>query len=138
MPDIEGMKGREINYIPDRLIADPVVFRGMTDTEVVTIVVIGIIFWIPVSIILLLPFGYGLFGVAVGVGMAILTLLFAGKRLTNLKRKQPDGLHVVFFKRWLQKKGFGSYGFIDQSQKWDVRRSKPVSVVKIVQEDEDS
>lgn len=132
------MKGREINYIPDRLIADPVVFRGMTDTEVVAIIVIGIIFWIPVSILLLLPFGYGLFGVAVGVGMAILTLIFAGKRLTNLKRKQPDGLHVVFFKKWLQKKGFGSYGFINQSTKWDVRRSKPVTTVKIVQEDEDS
>lgn len=138
MPDIEGMKGREINYIPDRLIADPVVFRGMTDTEVVAIVVIGIIFWVPVSILFLLPFGYGLFGVGVGVGMAILTLLFAGKRLTNLKRKQPDGLHVVFFKKWLQKKGFGSYGFIDKSKKWDVRRSKQVTAVKIVQEDEDS
>ena len=32
-----GMNGREIEFIPDRLIEEPVVYRGLTDTEVVTI-----------------------------------------------------------------------------------------------------
>ncbi|MEJ2622831.1 MAG: DUF3487 family protein, partial [Candidatus Thiodiazotropha sp.] len=43
------MNGREIEFIPDRLIEEPVVFRGLTDTEVVMIIMIAIIFWIPVS-----------------------------------------------------------------------------------------
>ncbi len=43
------MKGREIDFIPDRLIEEPVVFRGMTDTEVVFISVASIVFWVPVT-----------------------------------------------------------------------------------------
>ncbi len=39
-----GMNGREIEFIPDRLIEEPVVFRGLTDTEVVMIIVAAIIF----------------------------------------------------------------------------------------------
>ena len=52
-----GMKGREIDFIPDRLIEEPVVFRGLTDTEVVVLIIAGLVFWIPVSVLLLLPFG---------------------------------------------------------------------------------
>lgn len=124
--DVDGMRGGNIEYIPDRLIADPVVFRGMTDSEVVTIMVMGVIFWVPVSILALLPFGYGLFGVAVGVGLAICSLILAGKRLQRIKMKQPDGLHVVHFKKGLQRRGFKNFGFIEQSCSWDIRRSKPV------------
>lgn len=126
MTETEGMKGREILYIPDRLIADPVVFRGMTDSEIVGLMTVGTLFWTPISILILLPFGYGLFGVAIGVGLAIGTLLLASKVLIRLKRKQPDGLHVVHFKKLLQRKGLKHYGYIDQSQCWDIRRSKTV------------
>jgi len=126
MAETEGMKGREILYIPDRLIADPVVFRGMTDSEIVGLMMVGTLFWTPISILILLPFGYGLFGVAIGVDIDIGTLLLASKVLIRLKRKQPDGLHVVHFKKMLQRKGLKHYGYIDQSQCWDIRRSKPV------------
>ena len=74
-----GMKGREIDFIPDRLIEEPVVFRGLTDTEVVVLIIAGLVFWIPVSVLLLLPFGWGLFGVGIGVGMAIVSLLLVGR-----------------------------------------------------------
>lgn len=137
MADIEGMRGREIDYIPDRLIAEPVVFRGLTDSEVVGIMVIGIVFWTPVSIVILLPFGYGLFGIALGIGLAILTLLVAGKKLTDMKRKQPDGLHMVFIKKWLQRKGFGKQVFIDESKHWDIRRSYEVKKPKKEHEEDE-
>ena len=132
MAEIEGMQGREIQYIPDRLIAEPVVFRGMTDTEVVGMMILGIVVWTPIAILILLPFGYGLFGVALGVGLAIGQLLVAGKYLTRLKRKQPDGLHVVHFKKMLQRKGLARFGFIDESISWDIRRSEPVK--RVIQE----
>lgn len=54
-----GMKGREIDFIPDRLIEEPVVFRGLTDTEVVVLISVGLVFWIPVSVLVLLPFEIG-------------------------------------------------------------------------------
>jgi conjugative transfer region protein (TIGR03750 family) len=138
MADLEGMKNGEINYIPDRLIADPVVFRGMTDSEVVFIVITSLMIWIPVSVLILMPFGFAIFGVAIGSGLTIGTLILAGKQLTRIKRKQPDGLHIVFFKRQLQRKGLARFGFIDESASWDIRRSSPVERIKVATEEEDS
>lgn len=118
-----GLNGREIEFIPDRLIEEPVVYRGLTDTEVVTIILSSIVFWIPVCVILLLPFGWGLFGVAIGFGMAMGTLVLAGKYLQRLKRRMPDGLHVVFLKKRAQALiSSVDFGYIDESQSWDIRR----------------
>lgn len=130
------MKGREIDFIPDRLIEEPVVFRGMTDTEVVMITVGSIVFWVPVTALLLLPFGWGLFGVGIGFGLGIGTLLLAGDYLQGLKRRMPDGLHTVYLKKLAQKKiSFMNFGYIETSQSWDVRREKPVVKVKMEAED---
>lgn len=131
-----GMNGREIEFIPDRLIEEPVVFRGLTDTEVVIITLVGIVFWIPTMVILLAPFGWGLFGVGIGFGNAILTLLVIGKRLQNLKRRMPDGLHIVYLKKMAQRKfSFVNFGYIETSQSWDIRRDQQVK--KIYMESED-
>lgn len=130
------MKGREIEFIPDRLIEEPVVFRGLTDTEVVLLISVGSVFWIPVCVLLLLPFGYALFGVAFGLGMAITTLLLVGKYLQNLKRRMPDGLHMVYLKKLLQSKvSFINFGYIETSQSWDIKRDKQIIKVNMVSED---
>ncbi|MCG8612249.1 MAG: TIGR03750 family conjugal transfer protein [Pseudomonadales bacterium] len=127
-----GMNGREIEFIPDRLIEEPVVFRGLTDTEVVMIFLAGLVFWIPVSVILLIPFGWALFGVGIGFGMAIGSVLVAGNYLQSLKRRMPDGLHVVYLKKLAQKKfSFFNFGYIETSQSWDIRREKPVTKINM-------
>tara|TARA_R110001583_G_scaffold88182_3_gene228986 strand:+ start:1415 stop:1831 length:417 start_codon:yes stop_codon:yes gene_type:complete len=119
-----GMEGREIVFTPDRLIAEPVVFRGMSDTEIVYLTLGGVVFWIPVSCLILVPFGFGMFGVAIGFGLALFTLMFLGKRLTALKRRMPDGLHVVYLKKRLQQRySFVKRYYIDTSGVWDIRRT---------------
>jgi conjugative transfer region protein (TIGR03750 family) len=131
-----GMNGREIEFIPDRLIDEPVVFRGLTDTEVVVTALSGIVFWIPVSVIVLMPFGYALFGVGIGFGGGMLTLLIAGSHLQKLKRRMPDGLHVVHLKKKAQKLfSCVSFGYIETSQSWDIRRERSVVKNKAVSED---
>ena len=104
-----GMKGREIDFIPDRLIEEPVVFRGLTDTEVVVLIIVGLVFWIPVSVLLLLPFGWGLFGVGIGVGMG--TTGPASRAFSNFleSNKLPlvidaDGLNILSKNKGLLKK----------------------------------
>jgi len=127
-----GMNGREIEFIPDRLIEEPVVFRGMTDTEVVFIIAIAIVFWIPVSVLVLLPFGWALFGVGIGFALAIGTLMLIGNYLQNLKRRMPDGLHLVYLKKRAQQKiSFFNFGYIEESQSWDIRRETPVKKIKM-------
>ncbi len=121
MYDEPGMKGREIEFIPDRLIDEPVVFRGLT-------------VWIPVMALLLGLFGQALFGVGAGFAMAIGTLLFVGGYFKKLKRRMPDGLHIVYLKKLAQKKfSFIDFGYIETSQSWDIRRHTPVK--KIVTDD---
>jgi conjugative transfer region protein (TIGR03750 family) len=131
-----GMNGREIEFIPDRLIDEPVVFRGLTDSEVVFIIFSALIFWIPTSIIALIPFGYGLWGVALGSGLSITTLILIGNYLKNLKRRMPDGLHIVYLKKMAQQKiSFISFGYIDTSQSWDIRRENPVKKIEFKPEE---
>lgn len=135
MANTEGLINGEVTHIPDRLVADPVVFRGMTDQEVIFITLVSACVWIPLCIFVLSFFGVGIFGLAVGLGLAMLTLVLAGKRLVKIKIKQPDGLHLVHFKRTLQERGFGHYGFITQSQVWDIRRHKTVTRIDVEKED---
>jgi len=135
MSDLEGYKNGEVTYIPDRLISDPIVFRGMTDVEVMWSAAIGAAIWVPISCLVLSFFGKGMFGLAVGAGLTLLTVVYAGKRLTDMKRNMPDGLHIVAIKKWLQEKGIHSSGYINKSQVWDIRRSKKVERVIIEQED---
>ena len=136
MSDIDGMKGREIEFIPDRLIEEPVVFRGMTDTEVVSLTVVSILIWVPVCVVVLMPFEMALFGVGAGFGMAILTLLIAGGRLQHLKRRMPDGLHIVYLKKLLQEKTPLNFGYIDTSQRWDIQRVRVVTKINTQEDDE--
>lgn len=132
-----GMKDREIEFIPDRLIEEPVVFRGMTDTEVVAIITVSIVFWIPVCVGVLAMFDGALFGVAIGFALAIATLILAGKQLQSLKRKMPDGLHVVYLKKRAQEIfSFVNFGYIETSQSWDIKRSKEVERVVFESEEE--
>jgi conjugative transfer region protein (TIGR03750 family) len=131
-----GMKGREIDFIPDRLIEEPVVFRGLTDTEIVALILGGVAFWIPACTLMLMPFGFAVFGIALGLGMAIGTLMLVGNKLQNLKRRMPDGLHMVFLKKSLQQKfSFINFGYIDTSQSWDIRRNKVITRIYMKVED---
>lgn len=121
-------KEREISFIPDRLIAEPVVFRGLTDTEVVWLIAVGIVIWIPFWMIVLAFFGIMMFGVAIGFGCAILTLLVLSGKLTAMKRRMPDGLHVIYIKKRAQQKfSFINFGYIDYSGVWDIRRTVKVT-----------
>lgn len=132
----EGMNGREIQFIPDRLIDEPVVFWGLTDTEIVFSVVGSVIFWIPITVLLLLPFNKALFGIGFGFGIALLTVFFLGRIMQDLKRRMPDGLHVIYLKKKLQRRStLFNFGFIDQSMHWDIRRWKVIT--KSVEEIED-
>ena len=136
--DTPGMNGREIDFIPDRLIEEPVVFRGLTDSEVVAIMGIGVVFWIPVSILIMFPFGLALFGVGIGFGMAMVSLLVAGSYLQVIKRRMPDGLHIVYLKKQLQKKSsLFDFNYIEETKYWDIRRDELVVKELVNTEDEE-
>ena len=80
--------------------------------------------------LLLSFFGQALFGVGAGFGLAIVTLLVAGGYFQKLKRRMPDGLHVVYLKKLAQKKfSFINFDYIETSQSWDIRRHKMIQKI---------
>ena len=52
-----------ITFTPDRLIQEPIVFLGFSDSEVVKGGLISGVLCIPTTVLLLLPFGYALVGI---------------------------------------------------------------------------
>ena len=48
----------------------------------------------------------------------------------------PDGLHIVYLKKMAQQKiSFISFGYIDTSQSWDIRRENPVKKIEFKPEE---
>ena len=113
-----------IRFIPDRLNQEPVVFRGLTNTELFQTLGFSFFGWCPICVLIASFFGMGILGIGVAVLMSMLTLMVVGARLQAIKRNLPDGQHVVIFKRWLQKKGIKNSGYCLYSGSWDIRRSK--------------
>ena len=126
MADLRGEQQGEVTFIPDRLIADPVVFRGMSDVEILSVAGVSLLLWTPLSIAVLSLFDKGIFGLALGAALTLATVWIVGGRLQRMKQKYPDGLHLIHIKKWLQHKGIMSFGYTTQSQVWDTRRSHRV------------
>lgn len=119
----EGMNERgEITFTPDNLIQEPIVFLGLTDTEVVALSVTNILIWVPISVLLLLPFGFALFGIGVGFALALGSVYIASLKLKQLKKKLPDGLHMIVIQQWLQDRTPLNYGYIKEDGSWSIRR----------------
>lgn len=127
MSKLEGMTDEgEITFTPDNLIQEPIVFLGLTDTEVVALSVSSILFWVPLSVLLLLPFGFALFGIGVGFALALGTVYIASLKLKTLKKKLPDGLHMIVIQKWLQERTPLNYGYIKEDGYWSIRRHATV------------
>lgn len=125
---IEGIdENGVIHFTPDRLIQEPVVFIGLTDSEVVQISVVSVLVGVPFGVLLLLPFGKGFLGVALGFAIAVLSIYLIGRKLRVLKRQYPDGLHTVYLQQVLQKKTPLNYGYVDFQGQWSIRRSQVVT-----------
>ncbi|EAN4681537.1 TIGR03750 family conjugal transfer protein [Salmonella enterica] len=112
-----------IEFLPDRLNREPVVFRGMTTTELfialggglLSGLVCGIFPAILLGIWALVPTG-----ALVGAALAV---LIGGKWLARLKRGRPDTwLYRVMGAR-LARHGFGDPKLVQKSAVWVARRS---------------
>ena len=124
----EGMNERgEITFTPDNLIQEPIVFLGLTDTEVVALSVTSILIWVPTSVLVLLPFGFALFGIGVGFALALGSVYIASLKLKQLKKKLPDGLHMIVIQQWLQDHTPLNFGYIKEDGSWSIRRHQKVT-----------
>jgi conjugative transfer region protein (TIGR03750 family) len=113
---------RDIEFIPDRLNEEPVVFLSMTNSEIKFSLMIFFIIWTPVCLVVGLIIGKTLLSLACVAGMVFLSMWLAGKRLRTVKRGKPKQYHMLALGAWLQDHGLAKQGLIRQSRTWDIQR----------------
>lgn len=116
---------KEIYFIPDRLNEEPVIYIGMTQSELKMAGLVSVLFWLPVCIIIAVMLGYGTYGIAAGVVLAFGSMWLIGKRLRILKRGKPKGYHATAIAAWLEQHGLKPKTMLLTSGVWDIRRHRP-------------
>jgi len=111
-----------IDFLPDRLNAEPVVFRGLTNREIIGLAGFGLLLWMPVCAFIGFLLGNAVLGMPMGVVVMLLQVYIASIFLTRFKRGRPDNFHMDALAVWLQQKGIKSSGLLLYSGPWDVVR----------------
>ncbi|WP_185265973.1 TIGR03750 family conjugal transfer protein [Halopseudomonas xiamenensis] len=113
-----------ISWVPKRLNAAPVVFRGMTGKEVATLTLAGLGVFTPVGIVAALIMGVIAMAPTVAFLGAGLTLFFGGTIMRRLRRGRPTSLMYRQLQFYLACKGFSSAEkLITQTARYSIRRN---------------
>ena len=113
---------REIDFLPDRLNEEPVVFLSMTNSEIKLAALACFAFWVPLSTLAGALLGQALLGVALSLAWVFASLWLIGKRLRVLKRGKPRQYHVLAIRALLQDYGLLPNTLVRESRAWDIRR----------------
>ncbi|MBC8954470.1 TIGR03750 family conjugal transfer protein [Xenorhabdus sp. PB62.4] len=112
-----------IAFLPDRLNAEPVVFRGFTTPELGLAALAGIVLGLAVSLPLIPLAGW----VMLPTGMLVMPLLlisFGGRWLAHVKRGKPENYLWLKLEEKKRRLGFGDPAWIIAAQGWSLRRSR--------------
>jgi conjugative transfer region protein (TIGR03750 family) len=112
-----------IAFLPDRLNAEPVVFRGFTTPEMGLAALSGIALGLTASLPLIPLAGW----VIVPTGMLVTPLLLlsvGGRWLARLKRGKPENYLWMALEEKKRRAGLGDPALIIAAQGWSLRRSR--------------
>lgn len=113
-----------IEFLPDRLNREPVVFRGMTTMELLLAFLCGffagllggIFPALALHIWALIPTG--------ALAGATLCVLAGGRAMSRLKRGRPDTWLYQSLSAFLARRGLGDPRLVQRSAVWTIRRSE--------------
>ncbi|MEX0447887.1 TIGR03750 family conjugal transfer protein [Xenorhabdus sp. SGI246] len=114
-----------IAFLPDRLNAEPVVFRGFTTPEMGLAALAGIVLGLAVSLPLIPLAGW----VMIPTGMLVMPLLlisFGGRWLAQVKRGKPENYIWLKLEEKKRRLGIGDPALIMAARGWSLRRSRRV------------
>ncbi|PRB81519.1 TIGR03750 family conjugal transfer protein [Pseudomonas sp. MYb185] len=116
-----------ISWVPKRLNAAPIVFRGMTGKEVATLTLAGLGVFTPIGIVAALVMGMIAMAPTVAFLGAGLTLFFGGTIMRRLRRGRPTSLMYRQLQFYLACKGIASgEKLITRTTRYSIRRHPPL------------
>ncbi len=113
---------KEISFIPDRLNEEPVIYIGMTNSELKLAGIVSVVFWMPICLFISILLGKGILGLAAGTIMAFCSMWLVGKKLRVIKRGKPKQYHVMSIAAWLEDHSVKPQSMIRKNAVWDIRR----------------
>ncbi|EMH5361054.1 TIGR03750 family conjugal transfer protein [Salmonella enterica] len=118
---------KTIVFLPDRLNAETVVFRGFTTPELGYAAIMGAVAGLILSLIMMLVTGIGWPIIPTCTLISPLILIFIGGRfLVRFKRNKPNFYLYLRIQKLLSHMGIGSQVLVRHDRSWSLRRSKPV------------
>ncbi|USB67188.1 TIGR03750 family conjugal transfer protein [Klebsiella pneumoniae] len=112
-----------IEFLPDRLNREPVVFRGMTTTELFMVLAGGFLAGLTGGVFPAALLGIWALVPSGALAGAALAIMVGGKWLAQLKRGRPDTWLYRMTGAWYARHGFGDPKLVQQSAAWVTRRS---------------
>ena len=110
------------DLLPERLNAEPAIFKGCSSTELGVMVMVAVLVWLPVSLTLAAALGAVTMGFGIaGIGV-VGTVIGVAAGFQRLKRNRPDGYYQQWMVLWLQTNGIRRSGLIQRSGHWDIGR----------------
>ena len=113
---------RDIDFLPDRLNEEPVVFLAMSHSELRLAALGSFALWLPLATGVGALFGQALMGAALSLAGVFASLWLIGRRLRVLKRGRPRQFHVMAIHARLQDWGLMRHTLIRDSRTWDIHR----------------
>jgi conjugative transfer region protein (TIGR03750 family) len=115
------------DFLADRTNAEPVIFRGVTSTEMLYMLVGGIVIWTPFSLVIGFVIRRPMFALIFIMLLVIGTVYFGSIYLSSLKRNRPDHYYVQMAQIKLARLGIGKHPFFQRSGYWALdRRYEPL------------
>lgn len=114
-----------ITFLPDRLNAEPVVFKGFTTPELFATAFFGFLSGLLVAMPLVFFLGW-LALPTISLLMPLLVIILGGKLMARFKRGKPENYLYRRLDLWLSQQGMGHARWIHHSQRWALRRSRQV------------
>lgn len=118
---------KEIDFLPNRLNRQPVIFRGMTNTELFTLAGFGGVIGLVVGILVAIVFGDWIWIPTIMLLMPLATVMLGGKTITRLKRGKPE-TWLLRYLDWTKARWIATPYYInpnvDTAYFWSSRRNR--------------
>jgi conjugative transfer region protein (TIGR03750 family) len=108
--------------LADRVDVEPPIFKGCSSSELITLLLIAVALWIPLSILIALMIGKVAFALGIIACGVIGTVFVGAGQFQRVKRNRPDHYYVHDARRFLHVKKLRTGPFVWRSGLWDISR----------------
>jgi conjugative transfer region protein (TIGR03750 family) len=111
------------DVLADRVDIEPPIFKGCSSSELLAMLVVAILVWIPLSLLLAFAIGKVAFALAILAVGVIGSVVMGATCFQRIKRNRPDHYYVHGAMRLLHASRLHTFPLVWRSGFWDIDRS---------------